>query len=95
VKSPPSLDVVKLFVEFGYDVKAEGHKMLQWVYIVNAHHVKVDGLRDLQAFCARPGSPWLADRPRGGRQSHRRDPRRWISNAPDRSRTRLLAQGSQ
>jgi hypothetical protein len=29
VKSPPSLDVVKLFVEFGYDVKAEGHKMLQ------------------------------------------------------------------
>lgn len=29
VKSPPSLDVVKLFVEFGYDVEAEGHKMLQ------------------------------------------------------------------
>lgn len=29
VKSPPSLDMVKLFVEFGYDVKAEGHKMLQ------------------------------------------------------------------
>lgn len=29
VKSPPSLDMVKLFVEFGYDVEAEGHKMLQ------------------------------------------------------------------
>lgn len=29
VKSPPSLDVVNLFVEFGYDVKTEGHKMLQ------------------------------------------------------------------
>lgn len=26
---PPSLDMVKLFVEYGYDVKAEGHKMLQ------------------------------------------------------------------
>lgn len=29
VEAPPSLDMVKLFVEFGYDVKAEGHKMLQ------------------------------------------------------------------
>lgn len=30
VDSPPSLDMIKLFVEFGYfDVKAEGHKMLQ------------------------------------------------------------------
>lgn len=30
VRSPPSLDMIKLFVEFGYfDVKAEGHKMLQ------------------------------------------------------------------
>lgn len=29
VKPPPSLDMVKLFVEFGYDVKAEGHKVLQ------------------------------------------------------------------
>jgi len=29
VLPPPSLDTVKLFVEFGYDVKAEGHKMLQ------------------------------------------------------------------
>lgn len=29
VNSPSSLDMVKLFVEFGYDVKAEGHKMLQ------------------------------------------------------------------
>lgn len=30
VGSPPSLDMIKLFVEFGYfDVKVEGHKMLQ------------------------------------------------------------------
>ena len=29
--SPKSLDVVKLCVEFGYDVKAEGHKILQLV----------------------------------------------------------------
>lgn len=30
VRSPPSLDMIKLFVEFGYfDVRAEGHKMLQ------------------------------------------------------------------
>jgi hypothetical protein len=29
VESPPSLDIVKLFVEFGYDVKSEGHKILQ------------------------------------------------------------------
>jgi hypothetical protein len=30
VGSPPSLDMIKLFVEFGYfDVKAEGHKLLQ------------------------------------------------------------------
>lgn len=30
VNSPPSLEMIKLFVEFGYfDVKAEGHKMLQ------------------------------------------------------------------
>ena len=29
VNSATSLDMVKLFVEFGYDVKAEGHKMLQ------------------------------------------------------------------
>jgi hypothetical protein len=29
VSPPTSLDMVKLFVEFGYDVKAEGHKMLQ------------------------------------------------------------------
>jgi hypothetical protein len=29
VDSPPSLDMVKLLVEFGYDVEAEGHKMLQ------------------------------------------------------------------
>ena len=27
--APPSLDMVKLFVEFGYDVKVEGHKILQ------------------------------------------------------------------
>jgi hypothetical protein len=27
--SPKSLDAVKLCVEFGYDVKAEGHKLLQ------------------------------------------------------------------
>ena len=27
--TPKSLDVVKLCVEFGYDVKAEGHKILQ------------------------------------------------------------------
>lgn len=29
INPPPSLDMVKLFVEFGYDVKGEGHKMLQ------------------------------------------------------------------
>jgi hypothetical protein len=29
VQPPPSLDMVELFVEFGYNVKAEGHKMLQ------------------------------------------------------------------
>lgn len=28
-QSPKSLDMVKLFVEFGYDVKAEGHRILQ------------------------------------------------------------------
>ena len=28
-RSPISLGMVKLFVEFGYDVKAEGHKILQ------------------------------------------------------------------
>jgi hypothetical protein len=27
--APPSLDMVKLCVEFGYDVKVEGHKILQ------------------------------------------------------------------
>jgi hypothetical protein len=27
--APPSLDMIKLFVEFGYDVKSEGHKILQ------------------------------------------------------------------
>ena len=27
--APPSLDMIKLFVEFGYDVKVEGHKILQ------------------------------------------------------------------
>jgi hypothetical protein len=34
--APPSLDMIKLFVEFGYDVKAEGHKILQSVHIVAA-----------------------------------------------------------
>lgn len=29
LQSPKSPDMVKLFVEFGYDVKAEGHKILQ------------------------------------------------------------------
>jgi hypothetical protein len=29
VDPPSSLDMVKLFVEFGYNVKAEGYKMLQ------------------------------------------------------------------
>ena len=29
VKAPRSLDMVKLFVEFGFDVKAGGHMMLQ------------------------------------------------------------------
>ena len=28
-QSPKSLDMVKLFVEFGFDVKAEWHKILQ------------------------------------------------------------------
>jgi hypothetical protein len=31
--APPSLDMIKLFIEFGYDVKAEGHKILQSVHI--------------------------------------------------------------
>jgi hypothetical protein len=29
--APPSLDMIKLFVEFGYDVKSEGRKILQSV----------------------------------------------------------------
>jgi hypothetical protein len=27
--SPPSLDMVKVLVEFGYDLKVEGHRILQ------------------------------------------------------------------
>jgi hypothetical protein len=34
--APPSLDMIKLFVEFGYDVKAEGHRILQLVHVVAA-----------------------------------------------------------
>jgi hypothetical protein len=29
INAPPSLDMIKLLVKFGYDVKAEGHKILQ------------------------------------------------------------------
>jgi hypothetical protein len=32
--APPSLDMIKLFVEFGYDVKAEGHKIIQLVHVI-------------------------------------------------------------